>query len=669
MATDTLRRGALAALAALVSMVLASGPAQALDLVRVWRINGSDTAVQVFKQDVPGLDRFFHGTYRSDPYLAISHGEKGELRLFSDGMLRARLVPVAGSDSDFDAIELKTGARLATLRGKDPRCAGRPSCIAFDGVTKDAGLSADPSVIYVPMLKKIGAADEATSHRQRYGDMFTPLAHDWATVLNCYYIADLDIWTTNDTGNCRQALFAEPGAESLDYAKVTPVEGGPIAVPFGWIYQVVSEAKQNEQSRLIESSVELSQAEQSILGFNVGINLFVVDTSVHYRKTDRTRSDQLQQQKTRLAQSDYLRNDWAMVLDKGNAFLTSYFLSELETLRVSRNFDYFVGEFGTHYPFATTFGGRGQRQASMSDAQVATLAETGVDVAMGSSVELSIPTEGGNVGASGGVDGGNSKDMSNRMNSVLGSESIRSQCMPGSGCVDGRPGTGSVPVQWDLRPLSDLLAPPFFTDEDTVVGLRDGVMAAIVKKLALVPDAQGVPGARFARINGVSNSGQPRSQCGERDDAAPETRNRCCGLVGNVITTATLKGASQPLNAADNGEWFPRQGLVRSVSGMNGLFDSVTLSYLMDRGTSEFSSAPLPGPRNLHAAPNQPLLDQNSRQPITAFATQPTAAVLPMAWDDATCNGVSFELLLTVKGLSAKELLGYSGRQLLRWGK
>ena len=654
------------ALAALVLLVMVSGPAQALDLVRVWRINGTDTAVQIDKQNVPDLDRFYHGTYQSDPYLAISHGENGQLLLFSDGMLRARLLRVAGTDSDFEVLDLKSGARLAVLRGKDPRCIGRTSCIAFDGVAKDAGLSANPSTIYVPMVKKAGAADEGTSRRERYGDMFTPLAHDWATVLNCYNISDIDIWTTNDTGKCRQALFAEPGSESLDYAKVTPVEGGPIAVPFGWTYQAVSEAKQNEQTRLIESSAELSQAEQSILGFNVGINILVVDTSVHYRKTDRTRSEQLQQQKARLAQSDYLRTDWAMVLDKGNVFLTSHFLSELETLRLSRNFDYFVGQFGTHYPFATTFGGRGQRQASINEAQVMKLAETGVDVAMGSSVGLSIPTEGGNVGASGGVDGGNSKDMSNKMSSLLGSDSVRSQCMPGSGCVDGRPGTGSVPVQWDLRPLSDLLAPPFSTDEDTVVGLRDGVIAAILKKLALVPDAQGVQGARFARITGASESGQPYGQCGEVGNIAPTARTQCCGLVGTLITSAMLKGVSQPLYAADNGEWFPRQGLVRSLSEMNGLFDSVTVRYMMDRGTSEFSTAPPQGPRGLHALPNQPLLDQNTRQPITAFAPQPMPAVLPMAWDDPMCNGVSFDVQLTVQGLSARELLGYSGRRLFR---
>jgi hypothetical protein len=670
MGSEAIRR---IATAAICLSALAAAPVRALDLVNIWRPQGSDTASRVVKEQVPGVDGFYHGTYESQPYLAISHGADRELRLFSDGLLRARLVPVAGGDVDFEVLDLASGRLLATLRGKDPRCIGRPSCIAFDGVAADAGLSIDTDAIYVPMVMKRGPAEEANSRRQVYGDMFAPLAHDWAMVLNCYNIADLDIWKPNDTGGCTQAVFAEPGEDSLDYAKVTPIEGGSIAMPYGWTYEVVSETRQSEQSRLIESADELAQTEQTVLGFKAGVNLFVVDTSVNYRKTDRTHSEQLMQQKVRFAQSDYLRADWAVVLDKSNVQKSSNFASEVEVLRQSRDFDYFVREFGTHYPYATTFGGRGQRQASISETQLMKLAESGVDVAMGTSVGLSIPTEAGNVGGSGAVDGGNASDSRNKLSSLLGAENIRSECIPGSGCVDGRPGSGAIPVQWDLRPLSDLLAPPFYTDEETVVTLRDGVIDAIRKRLAVVTTRTGLQGARYAQVTGVPPTALPMAQCGAAGNIDPTVRNNCCGLVNVVISDARLKGAVGDITpgagAAGAADWFPRPGgVVRSVANAAGLFESVTVRYVEDRAGSDFSSAPPPPPRTLRAAPNQPLLDPATRQPIVAFTSQATAAALPMAWDDAVCSGVGFDVLLTVRGLSARELLHYSERQLSRTG-
>jgi len=89
----------------------------------------------------------------------------------------------------------------------------------------------------------------------------------------------------------------------------------------------------------------------------------------------------------------------------------------------------------------------------------------------------------------------------NKITSATSSEDRSWFCYSGGTCDDGKPsGEAVLPVQLDLRPISDLLAPPFFTDDEIITTMRDGVSRALAKQAFVQRDNLQLPSAVFVTI-------------------------------------------------------------------------------------------------------------------------------------------------------------------------
>lgn len=682
-------RDALAAWALLAGMACAV-PAWAQDIRGVWRLRGSDSAVAPPKLDVPGVDPFLHGSYESDPYLSVVVGSGGVLRLISDGTFSATLTPVAGRSGAYTVVPDGTTRSVATLLTNDPRCAARPRCLAFSDVGKVVGLRAGAEDLYVPMVPKV-PPDDPDKRLQPYRDMFTPIPSNFGLVRVCYDLTKLSPDNFQVTG-CQQNLFAEPEPLSLAYDKVSFAGAHDnLAVPYGWQYVSADMAKGQNQSNIFESGRDLSDTQKKTIGFKVGANLGPVDLSAHYSKTTQDRVDNMYDKDLTYSQFDYLKTTYALVLDKTNVKLSGPLQQAVRDLKVTRDFGYFVESFGTHYAYASTFGARGQRFVTMTKDQVVQLHETGTDVSAGGSVGLGVPGEGG---FSVGFDGESSQTHLDKMRKVLGKDDENFYCVGGNDCQSGQPnGDAVVPVLLDLRPVSDLLGPPFYDDDAVLIDLRLGLAKAIADRVFFRRDDAGNVSARFARISNPRLGACGNTRFGDKqpfDTAAgtfgasgtPTFSNRlwqCCP-VGPSIAVLQMAGSGRDRIALAGGSLPGTTPLVGYMpDGSNAFVQSLVIAgdapdYAKNwPGGDSFAAsfhlygscrlgcpslpAPYPAQRELAALAQPIYTDDSGFKPLSGFGLDPVRAVVGMTMKDDECSGVNVELQMQLDPLTAKQLL------------
>ncbi|MEO8627847.1 MAG: MAC/perforin domain-containing protein [Betaproteobacteria bacterium] len=675
-----------------IACIACTDSALAQDIRGVWRLRNSDQAVAPDKLDVPGVDPFFHGSYEADPYLLVEPGENGVLRLISDGMFRANLTPVAGRDAAYSVVPDGATESIATLLSKDSRCGVRPRCLVFADVKDASSLRAGVEDVYVPMVKKV-PPDDPDKRLQIYRDMFTPIPSNFGLVRICYDLTKMSPDNFQLTG-CEQYLFDEPDALSLDYEKVAfPGKHENTAVPYGWTYvsAVMAEGKNN--SHIFESGRELADTQQQTIGFKIGANIGPVEMSAHYSKTTKDRVENMYAKDLTYSQFDFLKTEYALILDKSNVKLSEAFRAAVRDLKVTRDFDYFLSQFGTHYAYASTFGARGQRFMTMNKDQVVTLHETGTDITAGASVGLGVPGEGG---VSVGVDGESAQTHLDKMRKILGAENESFYCVGGTDCQSGVPnGDAVVPVLLDLRPISDLLGPPFYDDDAVLSDLRPALAKAIADRVFFRRDDAGEISARFARIGDPSIAACGNTRFGDREpfDTSPpaswtiEGRGpptfsgllwRCC-LGERKISALQLGGSGQARIELAGGVLPANSPLIGFMpDGDAGFIDNMAIQgdapdYSKNWPGGDASQAsffffgscrlgcpdlppPFPSQRELIALP-APLHSDDGFKPLSGFGLEPLRAVAGMQFKDDDCKAVKLELSLKLEPLTAKQLL------------
>ena len=487
--------------------------ALSFDITGVWRDEtaNDDDATTPQKEALPSQDAFrnnFHGTYQSRPYLLITRQNddkpQGPFFFYSDvGDLRAELQASAGKTDEFDVIDRRTRKTLGVLQVNSADCNGRSPCFTIVSPANAIGFPVmrdNLPVLHLPVGRYDSSSVPALD--QTYGNMFSPISANFSYILKCWDLARMNQVDYQKPG-CSNDVFDVPDEKSYAYRKVAFANWHNAAMPLGWTY--VSTLFQNGEDRghTWENGQDVAEADKLKVGVKASVNVFGVEASTHVSVGVQSKVENMYNSKLTYSKAEYLSTQFALVLHKFYAGLNKKFqdrvllIRDLPEARRAQEYERFVADFGTHYSNAITFGSKGERVLKMNQKQVLAMHEAGVDVSVGITA--------GYMGNSASVDVDKSKSNMEKITSNTSKEDRQWFCYSGGTCNDGIPsGEAALPVQLDLRPISDLLAPPFFVDDEIITTMRDGVSRAIAKHAFVKKDNLNAPASVFATVTGFN---------------------------------------------------------------------------------------------------------------------------------------------------------------------
>ncbi len=394
------------------------------------------------------------------------------------------------------------GGGRAILTLNTPGCFEEASCFEVAGSTDPTDLA---NGVYVPVQPL-----ESKGLTQSLADMFASVPANFDLAGRCYDLTTLDIEDLQTGNRCAQNVFLTLDAMSgtKDYKVLSPGDGKTIAIPFGWKYVSRVEGWGQNQAHILQSAQDIMNEQSHTTGWNVGLQLLYVDFSVSHNETTKSRIEDMYDKSLTYSQFDYIETEFALVVDKANAQLDpDFYRMVTEASReATPDFTDLIKTFGTHYAFATTMGQRGSLTSTISSENVQKLHDQSVDVSTAVSVGVTVPiAELGEAKASAGFNTGSSNEDFSKMASTLGEDFGEYHCVGGMSC-NGQSATagGYVPVLLDLRPLSDLLGPPFFPEIDNLDALRaayaQGYRRLCLHREAASPEAA----AKFLEVSALT---------------------------------------------------------------------------------------------------------------------------------------------------------------------
>lgn len=207
--------------------------------------------------------------------------------------------------------------------------------------------------------------------------------------------------------------------------------------------------------------------------------------------------------------------------------------------------------FGTHYPMAVAYGGSSVKDVTLTSSQYSKswLEDKGVDVNTQVDVNAQVSGGGASVGLGGGgfgrglgsQSGGQDKSF---VSFVLNEESWRNlggTCGHTVESCSHASSAGDAPVWLDLRPLYELLAPPFFTDPEVFGPTRAKVASAFERLFGADPPRSWLEQAmpRYLPLSESANELRVNGTFYAVDPAAG----------GRLVETVSLKAIDQGLRA------------------------------------------------------------------------------------------------------------------------
>jgi hypothetical protein len=582
----------------------APAQAQAFDITGVWRDENAQaddktTPSKLTLGAQPSFNDNFHGSYRSRPYLLITRQDSskptGPYFLYSDvGDLRAELRPVGSAGTDLSIIDRRTGNTIGLLQTRHPACEGVSPCFVLSHAT--AGLTVptgngDLPALYVPVGRYDPRQDPKLD--QTFGNMFSPLSANFAYILKCWHMARMDDSNYQVPG-CGKDVFSMPSPDSYGYSKVGFNNWHNGAVPFGWTYVSTQFQNGEDRGRTWETGQDLAAADKLKVGVSASVNVFGVTASTHVSVGTQSKVENMYNSKLTYSKAEYLITQFAFVLNKYYAALDPDLKARIQRIRDlpdadrASEYERFVTDYGTHYANAITFGAKGERQLRMSQSQVMAMNESQTDVSVGITA--------GYMGNGGGVDVDTSKQNMQKITNGTSSEDRNWFCYSGGTCNEGIPsGDSALPVQLDLRPISELLAPPFFADDVVITTLRDGVNREVARQAFVKRDGLQLPSAVFATVTGFKRYNitgfAPDLQNLRFDNQACGARSTCND--GTATLTASDGSLTQiPADVSQPPQWrIPATLDVNSVAPRVLVNARYTWSGRCLSGTGTWSTA------------------------------------------------------------------------------
>jgi hypothetical protein len=476
------------------------------------------------KLAIAGLDQ--HGLFEREPYFALVR-RNGELGLVFDWGGYLALVP---DQAEPNVLVPKNPAeawagRLRFL--KDPTGTFSQTVFSAEQVNARPG---------VPFLQN-GKRYQRIEDRQNVVSQ-TPvgqkLGEVWATDQlpsnfqfsqeGCFDVTTMDLANLQHTG-CRSSLFEYPPIASSDYS--TPDKK---VVPSGWRYESYRDFVGGFTSSIATSSDEIEDLRSG--GSSAGLNIMGIKAH-HNSSVEKTRGQTIEQE-TSVSLHQFSTSSFATILNPLKVYLNHCFIRHVaravpgaalpsyfspsvtekygyddrigeacpeelwlpladagtaKTEMLAANAENLIELHSTHYAYAITYGARGEQQTTFSKSALATLASNKTNVEDGIGLEIQQKIKGVPVNASGSFDQTSGSAASAKLNATSGVNQTSYQCVGGSSCTEGKPdiGDAAIPIYLHLRPLDELLAPPYFDDPEIVVDFRQAVRAALARKLQTTP--------------------------------------------------------------------------------------------------------------------------------------------------------------------------------------
>jgi MAC/Perforin domain len=474
------------------------------------------------KLDIPGIEQTQHGTYQSVPYYTfIEDAASGKRYLVSDGRLKALLTLIPNSAGMRPNQDQTKHLRVAkykvdvlratgplpqlspvTLSFNDPAC-GDQTCFLVSGTANFAELPAGTD-LFSSYLPREPQKDETSKGKQLWGSAFTPRPHyePLYYLQGCWNVTKLP-YLDYQSQKCGKKLFAELDDDSQNYDLVT----GGLALPWGWYYDAETYSGSESTTTMISTSSDVMKSVKRTTGFNVSGSVdasygFVdAEASFSYKQSQGQMQQfaNMQASKSVFTQRQYHHIAWGVAVNKANLVLGAEFQNAIDYLKTRLSagtlddqvLTNFLGVWGTHYAYATTFGSQGSTTSSISEQQMSQMVDQGVNYskAWDASIKIKVMGSGGSIGGGTSSEGGN--ENQSKYASIMQDSVETDTCTGGASCDGGTPaGEPNVPIFLDLRPISELFGPPFYKDSTTVLDLRDRVFDFIQKYafLTLPPD-------------------------------------------------------------------------------------------------------------------------------------------------------------------------------------
>jgi hypothetical protein len=280
----------------------------------------------------------------------------------------------------------------------------------------------------------------------------------------------------------KQFVFAFPSNQSHDYFPTT--DGTKAHVPFGvfFVGDDVSAQRTTNHSATSESQYQQSWS------YSVGAELSVPEVSFSANKTFKNKMSNGVSLGAGSTMSIGRYYTHSLVMDLAHASLTPDFLGKAEAActaieqsdpNLSSILDGLVKQFGTHYAHSATFGGMTMHEYHFSKSAISQMLEQGEDVSVSAGIEFAKVTASSDTSTSNSYTHTSDEGIDD-FESVGGSPSSN-----GGFTV----GDKAVPIQADLRLISDLLNPVLCPDldPDTLSACRQKLKERLVAMAAALP--------------------------------------------------------------------------------------------------------------------------------------------------------------------------------------
>jgi MAC/Perforin domain len=276
-------------------------------------------------------------------------------------------------------------------------------------------------------------------------------------------------------------VFAMPADGSQAYTTT----GSHVIVPYGLYFRLDNKGFEQEDTFIYRTADERQFGWNVNLGVNVGIPLiFSFSEDVDYQ----TSQEQMATSQSSSTLTRSIATHYALVMDLARMKLDSDFEERIFEMRdrllmgFTLDWKSLFLSFGTHYPYAVTYGGMAWLESYTDKMDVNTKDTESMKLSAEAKASFDIEV-GGKIG------GGYNKSSSHGG----GTESTVTMFGTGGGSFSRGGGWSlsrgeEVPVLLDLRPIHELLSPAFFTDPLIWTDLRKDAVKAyddFVRALAM----------------------------------------------------------------------------------------------------------------------------------------------------------------------------------------
>ena len=297
--------------------------------------------------------------------------------------------------------------------------------------------------------------------------------------------------------NPKLEIFAEPGQEKIYLAERRIVPANLHYIP---------ESVQGTVFRksLISSEQHIQETEAHSFGANLSVNMGETASGIQRFKAsagfnnakESSRSMTRGEMKARAI--GYSRQKkYALVLDHVYTELSDAFIEAVEDAHRNHRYQALIQRFGTHYPYAVTYGATARMTMDMDETSYAN--RLSKSESFSANAGLTVFGVGGEVNMS--EQAGETTAQEGRMVN----EQVRFIAVGGNGSWDNNgysAGEDQYPILLDLRPISELLNPMYFPGQPEIyVTVRKNLEATIRRYLDSFPASQPISTASW--IEGI----------------------------------------------------------------------------------------------------------------------------------------------------------------------